>query len=499
MPKSPRYGHLITLIAGALLPLSFAPFHFYPVAILSLALLFLSWRNTTAKQAALRGFLFGIGMFGVGISWIYVAIHDFGQANVFLAVFLTGLFVSFLASYLALLGWGINKITAGKFSTRDYVLLLPVSWLLFEWFKGWFLTGLAWLNVGVGQIDGPLSGYTPVISALGVSLLTALSAGLFVVIYQKRQWWPLLVIAVIWSGGSVLKSKQWTQPVDDEIQVSIVQGNVPQAIKWDPKQLFKTLALYQARTEENWQSDLIVWPENAVTVFHHQAKEVFLDPLAQLAKENDTAILLGLPVYDRETGHYYNSILALENGDEGFYYKNHLVPFGDYIPLEWLRGLIKFFDLPMSAFRIGPISSELLQVAGQPVGLSICYEDIFSTEILRSLPEATYLVNATNNAWYGDSFAAHQHLQISQNRALEMGRPLVRATTNGISALVDFEGNIAQQTPQFEEAVLTGKIQPRTGETPYVSWGQSPLLLLSLFMLMMWAYYQQISRVNQAN
>jgi len=498
MPK-PWYGHLMALIAGALLPLSFSPFHYYPVAVLSLAVLFLSWNNTTAKQAALRGFFFGLGMFGVGISWIYVAIHDFGQANVFLAAFLTGIFVSFLALYLALMGWGINKITAGKLSTRDTVFLLPVAWLLFEIFKGWFLTGLAWLDVGVGQIDGPLSGYTPVISALGVSLLTALSAGLLVVTYQKRHWWPLLVMIVIWAGGSVLKSEQWTLPIDDEIQVSIIQGNIPQAIKWDPEQLFKTLALYEARTKENWQSDLIVWPENAVTVFHHQAKEVFLDPLAQLAKENDTAILLGLPVMDRATGHYYNSILALENGQEGFYHKNHLVPFGDYIPMEWLRGLIKFFDLPMSAFRIGPISTELLQVAGQPVGLSICYEDIFSTEVLRSLPEATVLVNATNNAWYGDSFAAHQHLQISQNRALEMGRPLVRSTTNGISALVNFKGEIIQQTPQFKEAVLTGMVQPRQGETPYVSWGQMPLLLLSLFMLMVWAYYRRISKSNQAN
>jgi len=499
MPNSSCYGHLIALTAGALLPLSFSPFHYYPVAVFSLALLFLSWHNTTAKQAALRGFLFGIGMFGVGISWIYVAIHDFGQAPVLLAALLTGLFVSFLASYLALLGWGIQRITGGKLVTRDTILLLPVAWLLFEIFKGWFLTGLAWLDVGVGQIDGPLAGYTPVISALGVSLLTAVSAGLLAVVYQKRYWWPLLVISLIWLGGDWLKQKQWTQPVDEEIQISIIQGNIPQAIKWDPQQFFKTLALYEARTKENWQSDLIVWPENAVPVFHHQAKEIFLDPLAQLAKQNDTAILLGLPVMNSATGDYYNSILALENGQEGFYYKNHLVPFGDYIPFEWLRGLIKFFDLPMSAFRVGPLATDLLQVAGQPIGLSICYEDIFSTEVLRSLPKATMLVNATNNAWYGDSFAAHQHLQISQNRALEMGRPLVRATTNGISALIDFKGDISQQTAQFEQAVLTGMVQPRKGKTPYVNWRQTPLLVLSLFMLLVWAYYRQISRRNQAN
>ncbi len=498
MLKSPWSGHLTALIAGGLLPLSFAPFHYYPIAILSLALLFLSWDNTTPKQAALRGFLFGIGMFGVGISWVYVAIHDFGQANILLAGFLTALFVSFMASYLAVLGWGINRLSKGKLTTFDTVLLLPVAWLLFEWFKGWFLTGLAWLDVGVGQIDGPLSGYTPVISVLGVSLLAAFSASLFVIVWQKKQWWPIILIALIWSGGHLLKSQQWTYPVDDEIQVTVIQGNIPQAMKWDPEQLFKTLALYQARTEENWDSDLIIWPENAVTVFHHQAKEFFLDPLEALAKENGTELLLGLPVLDKATGHYYNSIMSLGK-QEGFYYKSHLVPFGDYIPLEWLRGLIKFFDLPMSAFRPGPISSSLLNVAGQPIGLSICYEDTFSTEILRTLPEASILINATNNSWYGDSFAPHQHLQISQNRALEMGRPLVRSTTNGISALIDFKGRLRQQTPQFEEAVMTGNVQPRQGKTPYVSWGQIPLLLLSLFMLVVWAYYRQINRDNRAD
>jgi len=498
MSKLSWPSNIVALLAGALLPFSFSPFHYYPVAVLSLSLLFWSWNHTSAKQAALRGFLFGIGMFGVGISWVYVAIHDFGQANVALAGLLTALFVSFLASYLALFGWIIHRLTKGKLTTLDTALLLPVSWLVFEWFKGWFLTGLPWLEVGAGQIDGPLSGYTPVISVLGVSLLTAITASLALISWQNRQWWPIIVAGLIWTGGGFLKTEEWTQPVDEALQVTIIQGNIPQEIKWDPDQFFKTLALYQARTEENWESDLIVWPENAVTVFHHQAKEFFLDPLAQLAKENQTELLLGLPVMEQETEHYYNSMMTLGK-EEAFYYKSHLVPFGDYIPLEWLRGLISFFDLPMSSFRPGPISSELLKLVGQPIGLSICYEDTFSTEILRSLPEATILINATNNAWYGNSFAPHQHLQISQNRALEMGRPLIRSTTNGISAFVDFKGHIVKQTPQFQEAILTGKVQPRRGETPYIMWGQLPLLLLSLFMLLVWAYYRRISRGNQAN
>lgn len=289
-------NHLVALIAGGLLPLSFAPFHFYPLAVVSLALLFFTWTSVNAKQAARLGFLFGLGFFGVGVSWVYVAIHDFGQANIFIAGLLTALFVGFLSLYLAALGWAIKKLSPNDLTSQDYVLLLPVAWLVFEWFKGWFLTGFPWLEVGIGQLDGPLSGYTPVISALGVSLLTTVSAGLLLVAIQKKVLWPVLVLMAIWFCGQTLKSQQWTQPVDEPIKISIIQGNVPQAIKWDRDQLFKTLALYRARTEENWDSDLIIWPENAVTVFYHQAKDFFLDPLNKLAAENNTEILLGLPV-----------------------------------------------------------------------------------------------------------------------------------------------------------------------------------------------------------
>jgi apolipoprotein N-acyltransferase len=483
-------GDVIALLAGMLLPLSFSPFHYYPIALISLTLLFVSWQGISSKQAALRGFVFGLGFFGVGVSWIYVAIHDFGSAGMPLAMLLTAVFVAFFASYLAFVGWGIKKISNVNLSTVDFVLLLPVAWLVFEYFKGWFLTGFPWLEVGAGQIDGPLSGYTPIVGVLGVSLLTAISAGLLAAAWQGKRASLLIIVVVIWTAGYILKPILWTQPVDKEIKVTIIQGNIPQEIKWDPEQLYKTLALYQARTEKNWDSDLIVWPENAVTVFYHQVKSFYLDPLEKLARENKTDILLGLPVLNKTTDEYYNSMLAL-GGQEGFYYKTHLVPFGDYVPFEWLRGVIKFFDLPMSSFRPGPISSELVHAAGQAIGLSICYEDTFSTEVLRSLPEANLLVNATNNAWYGDSFAPHQHLQISQNRALETGRPTIRATTNGVSALIDFKGHLQQQTEQFKEAVLTGNVQPRQGATPYVIWGKMPLSLFSLFMLMAWMYYRR--------
>jgi len=479
-------GNIIALLAGMALPLAFSPFHYYPVAVISVMLLFLSLQGITAKQAAVRGYLFGLGLFGVGISWVYVAIHDFGGAGMILAGLLTAIFVAFLAIFVGLITWGSKKLTGLTLSSWDYLLLLPVAWLVFEWIKTVFLTGFPWLELGVSQIDGPLRGYTPIIGVLGVSLLVTFSAGLLAVIWQSKRWWLMSVLVVIWGGGYSLNAIVWTHPVDDEIKVSIIQGNIPQATKWDPKQIFKTLALYQARTEQHWDSDLIVWPENAAAIFYHQAKELFFDPLDELAKQNNTDLLIGLPVKDMDSGHYFNSMMSLGSSHE-FYHKRHLVPFGEFVPFAWLRGLIAFFDLPMSSFEPGPEAQGLFNVAGQQIGASICFEDVFSQEILTALPEATILVNASNNGWYGDSLAPHQHLQISQNRALEVGRPIVRATTNGISAFIDERGEIKSTTKQFEEEVLTAMVQPRQGVTPYVAWGQWVVILMSLFMLLIWA------------
>ena len=408
-------GQVIALLAGLLLPLSFAPFHLFPVAIISLALLFLCWQNVSTKQAAWRGFFYGLGMFGLGVSWIYVAIHDFGNASILLSILLTAGFVAFLALLPALLGFLIKRITGNKLYPSDFVLLLPIGWVIFEWFKTWFLTGFPWLEVGVGQIDGALGGFTPVLGTLGVSLLTAMTAGVLLVMFQTRRWVWIVPVALLWLTGAALKEKQWTEPAGEILQVSLIQGNVPQGIKWNKEQVLNTLALYRTLTEENWDSDLVVWPENAVTAFYHQLKAFYLDPLAEQARKNQTDILLGLPVLDKSSGHYFNSMMSL-GATEGFYHKQHLVPFGDYVPLQnWLRGVIEFLDLPMSAFYPGSDNQPLLQAAGHKVGVTICYEDVFSSEVRKTLPEATILVNATNNAWYGDSFAPHQHLQINHH------------------------------------------------------------------------------------
>ena len=283
----------------------------------------------------------------------------------------------------------------------------------------------------------------------------------------------------------------------EPVKAALIQGNVPQEIKWDPQQLRNTLQLYADLSRENWDADVIVWPENAATAFYHQIDEGYLEPLGREARSHNTDILVGLPVLDENGEDYYNSMVSLTETPV-FYHKRHLVPFGDYVPFETLRGLIKFFDLPMSAFVPGASEQPQMMLAGHPVGVSICYEDAFSSELRDTVPAATMLINATNNAWYGDSFAPHQHLQISRSRGLETGRPILRVTTNGISAFIDYKGKIQQKSPQFELAVLKGDIQPREGVTPYVRFGQWPLLISTLLLLTLWAYYQYFYRRNES-
>lgn len=489
-------GSWFALLGGLVLPLAFAPFYLYPIAVISLMLLFASWRYSTPRQAFWRGWLFGLGLFGVGVSWVFVAIHEFGQASLLLAGILTAGFVAFLALLPALLGWAVKHISRKQLSSIDFVVLLPLAWVSLEYLKSWLLTGFPWLEIGTSQLDGPLAGAIPVMGVYGASWLVALCAGLLLAVIIHRRWLLLLPAILMWPAGSYIATHQWTQPQGDALQVSMIQGNVSQEIKWNPEQLQTTLALYAQLTAENWASDVIIWPENAATAFYHQLSEHYLSPLAAQAQRQNTTLVLGLPVLDDDGERYYNGMVKLGEQPE-FYYKKQLVPFGDYIPLEFLRGLIAFFDLPMSGFQPGPAQQPLIEIAGQPVGITICYEDAFTNEVRNTLPVATMLINATNNAWYGDSFAPHQHLQISRSRALEVGRPIMRVTTNGISAFIDHQGQLYAQTPQFQQAVLTESVQPRQGLTPYAKWGQRPLIIIMILSALAWLYWRLTSRADR--
>lgn len=476
-------GDLLALVAGGLLPLAFAPFSLFPLAVLSPAVLFALWSEGGPGAGFRRGFLFGLGLFGVGVSWVYVAIHVYGYTGVVPSALLTALFVAVLALYPGLCGYAAVWLRRRCRISQTFWLVgaVPALWVGIEWLRGWFLSGFPWLELGYSQIDSPLAGLGPLTGVYGLSWAVVLSAGALVAAggARTRRLWVGVVagLAALWVGSGLLGTIDWTKPSGKPIRVALVQGDLPQITKWDPEQIKRRLELYADLTLPRLgKADLIVWPENSLTLFYHDLKNDYLAWLQEKAKASGTDVVLGLPVMDEKSGRYYSSMMSLGR-HEGFYHKRHLVPFGEYVPFgRLLRGLIGFFDLPMSGFSPGPAHQPLLQVDGQRAGVSICYEDAFGAEVAEALPRATLLINGSNNAWYGDSLAPHQHLQISRMRALETGRPLLRATTNGITALVGPHGHLRAEAPQFRTYVLEGTVQPMAGMTPFAYYRNVPVL-----------------------
>lgn len=477
------------LLAGSLMPLGFAPFELYPVVVLSLALLFALWRYATPVQAFVTGALFGLGMFLFGVSWVFISMYDYGHVSLSLSVFLTLLFVTVLALFPALAGWLAVRIrrTGTAYADLAMVLVFPAGWVLFEWFRGWFMTGFPWLLAGYSQLDAPLSGYAPLTGVYGLSLLVAVCAVLLVIAVDndagRIRGLPLFAIVMIWLAGAVLGHVRWTTPDQNLVRVSLIQGNIPQDMKWFPGMRQPTLELYRRQTEKHWNSDLVIWPETALPLFSDQA-EVYLDNLADEAQMQKTDLLLGLVYRDPASGRYYNSMLGIGK-QISLYHKRHLVPFTEFLPLKNVfAGIVGFLDVPMSDFSAGDRTQRPLPLAGQHVGISICYEDAFGEEVIDQLPEATLLVNVSNDAWFTGSVAPAQHLQMARMRALETGRTLLRATNTGISAIIGADGRIIREAPRDQLAVLDGMVRPRSGATPYVMTGNIPVLCLAGAMLL---------------
>lgn len=469
--------NLLAFISGSLCVLAFAPFGHYWIAPISLVLLFHLWLDASPGQGFLRGLSYGLGLMGFGASWIHHSIAQFGGVNLALAWLITLGFVFALALYFALAGWLSTHLAKGKIVSL--LLLFPSIWVLFEWLRGWLLSGFGWLSLGYSQIDAPLAGYAPVLGVYGISLVLALSAGL---IHLWRSPWILLLPA-IWLGGWQLQQQSWSQAAGEPFRASLVQGAVPQALKWQPQQFKPTLELYLELTDEQQNSRLIVWPETAIPAFSKHVENSFLQPLSERLASEGRDLLLGIPVQHQD-GSYYNAMLSLGASGRERYYKQHLVPFGEFMPLRMLlEPLIKAFAIPMSEFSRGEAAQPLMTLAGHPAGISICYEDSFGNEVAATLPQAEFLINASNDAWFGDSLAPHQHLEIARMRALETGRYMLRATNTGVSAIIDHEGRLLASSAQFQPSVLSEDIQPLQGETPLARYGNKLVIILTLSML----------------
>lgn len=481
-------GGVAALLAGAAWPFAFAPWGWYPLTFVCLALLFFLWRGAGAGSAFRRGYLFGLGAFGAGVNWVYISMHDYGGMGPLLAGFVTALLVVSMALFPAFAGLLAVRLASRRAgpARHAWMLSFPAAWMLLEWVRGWFLTGFPWLHLGYSQIDAPLAGYAPLLGVYGVSLFGAVSAALALAALTESgrpRRVALAVFALLWLGGAALGPIEWTRSTGEPLRVSLVQGNVPQDLKWHPAMRDITVELYARLTRAHWDSDLVIWPETAMPMYYAEARS-YLEALAEEAAAHDSALLVGLVYLDPETRRYYNSMVDAARHD-AIYHKRHLVPFTEYLPAQSvLGGFIDAFAIPMSDFSAGLREQPPIAIAGQRLGVSICFEDAFGEEIIRDLPEATLLVNVSNDAWFNDSAAPHQHLQIARMRALETGRYMARATNTGMTAFIDARGEVLSVAPQFVPTVLTGEVEPRTGATPYVVVGNAAAVAIALLLLL---------------
>jgi apolipoprotein N-acyltransferase len=473
---------VIATTAGALYPFGFAPFGYVVVAPLALGTLFLLWVSVNAKQGALLGFCFGLGSFAVGVSWVFVSLHNFGNMPVLLAILVVAVFISIMGLYPAFCGLaqgGFYRLSP----TVRLLFVMPALWVLLEWLRGQLLGGFPWLYLGYAQVDTPLASVAPFSGVLAVSLLAAIAGSTVILILIGRPKQRLLAVAAlitVFGIGLLAERADFVVPDGDPVKIAVVQNNVSLADKWDAAKAEQIINDYLEASANETSADLIVWPEAALPVYLDQLPTLFLRQLI----EHPADYLFG--VLERradETKAYYNSAVGITD-DIVIYRKQQLVIFGEYLPLPFLfRWLLDYFEIPMSDFSSWPSQQSPLLLADQKIGVTICYEDAFQRRVRSALPGATMLANISEDAWFGDSLAPWQRLQIARTRALEVSRPLIRANNNGLSSLIDHRGRVTALAPMFRSDVLRGELQPMQGETPFVRFGNIPLITFLVLLL----------------
>ena len=482
-------GGLLALAAGSLFSLGLSPFDWWPSLIVSILLFQCLLHGVSLRQGLVIFYLYGVGFYSVGISWVYVSIHEHGGASVLLAGLLVLLFVLAMALFFWVQGYLYLKFF--RHSVVGMTLGFTVLWILREWLLTWFLTGFPWLFAGYGFLDTWLAGYAPVFGVLGISFMVLLQTSLLgcaLVLFSRRRSVAAAVgrtapvVLMIWLGGWLLSQIQFVAPDGRTLTVSAVQGNIDQHTKWTRAMVTPILSTYTNLSETEWGRDLIVWPEAAVTLFRSTADN-FLESLDARGQATGTALILGIPDRDPQ-GYFLNSAIAL-GLCEGSYIKRRLVPFGEYVPLEaQLRGLISLFDLPMSHNVPGPQIQTAIQLNDIRIAMSICYEVVYPDLVRKSVSDPDLLLTISNDTWFGASIGPWQHLQMARMRALENGRYLVRATNNGVTAVIDERGQLVGQLPQFVPGVLRAEVSLMRGSTPFSEYGQTGILALLLFSLM---------------
>ncbi|MFP4129828.1 MAG: apolipoprotein N-acyltransferase [Halorhodospira sp.] len=496
------HGVLAAGLAGALLPLAFAPVDWSWLAVAAPAVLLYVAAVAPRRRALQAGYAFGLGEFGVGVSWVFVSINEYGGAGPVLAALVTVLLVAGLALFPVLAVAAGRACAPGR--TARLLLALPAAWLLVAWLRTWLLTGFPWLFLGYATLDTPLAGLAPVGGVLGLTAVLALLAGAVAWLAAAPSWrrgaYAAALAGLAAAGGVAGDRASWTEAYGEPQSVALLQGSFAQDVKWDPSQLPRILERYTRLTEAHLGADLIVWPETAVPRRFDRVAQP-LEAVAGRVREAGGALVLGIPYRVAGAGGatLHNSVVAFGR-ERAVYHKRHLVPYGEYVPLRSLFGRsLDFLGAPLADYEPGPAPEPLRLGPDLTLGATVCYEVAYPNAVRRTAAGADVLVNLSNDAWFGDSLAPDQHLQKARMRAAESGRWLLRATNTGITALIGPQGRVAARSPQFEVAALTGEVRRRRGATPYTRLGDAPLVTAAgaaLLGLALAAWYRRRGRAG---
>ena len=478
---------LFALSAGALLTLAFAPYNLTAMAVLSPLALIFCWQLASSKRILWRGWLFGVGFFATSTSWIYISIHDFGGTYAAIALFLTMLFIAFMALFPALAGF-LSHCFFPRRRFGYWLIGIPACWVFTEWLRSTLLSGFPWVLLGYSQVDG-LAAYLPILGTYGVTFLLLFLSGLCYIAWHERWRYKLIaisgIIAIILLN--FILPTQWITPSQQQLSVSLIQGNVSQSLKWNSDRFLQILNNYAHVTAQEFGQDMIILPESAIPVPSWAVSE-YLDTLGQKAKAHNSAVVIGVPV-ENNNQHYFNTMLVYGNGS-GAYYKRHLVPFGEFVPFgSILRGTINFFNIPMSDFIPGDKSQPLISINNILIAPLICYEIAYSHLVFSTMPQAQMILLINDDSWFGHSNAAQQHIQIAQTRALETGRYILFESNTGVTAIINPWGKIIKQAPLDQPYVLRGHAVAINGSTPLMRYGQTAVLLsIAIIFLLAWLW-----------